>query len=102
MDSFTYVVFFTFGCFKFEFELQFSFDDSINFLELSSTLEEGTVFTIGISTVLFLKKDVKVIGLDLTFSELSLTFEFSAMLECMGSLYFSTFYFLFSIILEFI
>jgi len=52
--------------------------------------------------VLFLKKDVRVIGLDLTFSELSLTFVISAIEEFMGSLYFSTFYFLFSIILAFI
>ena len=53
---------------------------------------------IAISSLLFLKKDVKVIGLDLTFSELSLTFGISAIEQLMGSTYFSTFYFLVSII----
>jgi|TARA_B110001450_G_scaffold174986_1_gene163404 hypothetical protein len=92
------VTFFTFGSFKFEFELRFSLDDSINFFDLSSTLEEGTIGMIAISSLLFLKKDVKVIGLDLTFSELSLTFGISAIEQLMGSTYFSTFYFLVSII----
>jgi len=77
-------------------------DDSINFLELSSTLEQGTIGVIAISSLLFLKKDVRVIGLDLTFSELSLTFGISAIEQVMGSICFSTFYFLVSIILALI
>jgi len=72
--SFGAVVFFCFACFKFEFELQFSLDDSIAYFKLSSTLGGETVLTTGISSVLFLKKDVKVTGLVLTFSELSATF----------------------------